>query len=462
MFRKIFIAFAAVAALFLSQVSQVQSQEPPDQYLNFVGTAIKILEENFYDSSKLNKNYLYNSALFGASSAVTEATGKPCEYDRIPALMPSNMAKSYFEGQMARILNTAQNLGVDKQYVIFYATDNLLESVDDSHTYFLDPEQTENFQKMLNGGSGDLRAYGFFLAKIGNTVYMQEVIPGSPADKAGIKNFDQLIAINNKNVSQLPVEEILGVLKKTEMAIFTIRRGNKELTVVSGKAKVGFPSMKAQIIIDNNLRIGYVKLYIFSRELFAQLVALPVILGNDLDGIIVDVRGNHGGYVYVLGFLLEQFLKPGTTAYYTKNSQARVAVKTRRNPTFNCPLVVLTDGQSFSCSEIFASAIQENGRGVCIGDNTGGAVGYGQMFPLPFDCSMMVTVEQTLSKSGKNLEKTGVKPDIPLKQTYDDVLAQRDTLIEKAVTVIRDNVLPKEQVLIPPTRDSLLLRFGLN
>lgn len=462
MLRKILILFLFFELFFLSQIEQARSQEQPDPYVNFVNIALSLLEDNFYDPYLLKKVYLYNSALSGASSVVVEETGRPCDYSRIPPLMTGAMAKGYFESEMMKILLRADTLGVNKVDVVFGATDLMLQTVDDSHTYFLDSEQTANFQKMMNGSVDEVRVYGFFLAKINETIYFQEVFNGGPANKAGIKQFDQLIAVNNKIVGQMSVEDVLSILHKSKMAMLTIRRNGEEKKVILNKAKVDFPTIKTDIIKVDNLRIGYVKIFIFNRDLFAKLIALPVILDEkNLDGIIIDVRGNHGGYVYVLHYLLEQFLKPGTIAYYTKNIQGKTPITMSRQTVFNCPLVVLINDESFSCSEIFASAIQENNRGVIIGQNTGGAVGYGQMFALPFDSTMVVTVEQTLSKSDKNLEKLGVKPDIFLMQTYEDVLIGKDTLIEKAIDVIKRRAIPDKHILAPPLREFLLTGGGL-
>lgn len=134
---------------------------------------------------------------------------------------------------------------------------------------------------------------------------------------------------------------------------------------------------------------------------------------SDACGVIVDVRGNYGGYVSTLQSLLELFLEKGTFEFYQVGSR-RDTIKyiDTADQVTDLPITVLVDNRSSSASEIFASVLQDNGRALIVGQKTAGAVNVSRMYLLPFGAEMSVSVGQFFTHDGKKLEKTGVTPDI--------------------------------------------------
>lgn len=275
---------------------------------------------------------------------------------------------------------------IDKDYLdgeinheeLYYGViKGLVSSLDDRYSSFLTPEEAKAEKEVA---SGQLEGIGVTLRQEEQYVVIESVVDGFPADKSGVKNADIVIAVDDQDM-----------LNKTATEVATKIRGKAGTTVKlkiyrdSEKKDVEFNIVRDKIDVDNIVLgenrngVQVIKVYKFTEssvESFKKIwdeVASKVNNSNT-KAIIIDLRGNPGGYVAGVEYMLEDFLPKGSILYHEENNGGIFdTAKSTRDPRLaNKPLVVIVNGGSASASEIFAGAIQDHNRGVVIGEKTVG------------------------------------------------------------------------------------------
>ncbi|MDP1719063.1 MAG: S41 family peptidase [bacterium] len=200
------------------------------------------------------------------------------------------------------------------------------------------------------------------------------------------------------------------------------------------------PYTSGKRILDGENEWSYVRFREFRNSAYSQFKDLyndPGIFAEDVDGVILDLRGNPGGLHTVLKKMLSVFLRKGTEAFYTKGKKMNESFTANKEPTTLLPLVVLIDEDSGSAAEIFAAVIQESHRGVIVGRRSMGAVEVAYRLGMPYGAQMSVTIAQVYTASGACLEGVGVKPDFEAHRTEADIIAGKDPCLDKAQEVLR-------------------------
>jgi carboxyl-terminal processing protease len=332
--------------------------------------------------------------------------------------------------------------------VAFAADDNMANSLQDDHTGFLPPDEFAAQQGENTAGS---QSIGLGIIQNSRPPHViVEVAPGGPAEQAGLRPGDTITAINGKDVTQLsgPVySQALpsGAPIGTPVQITVDRPGAGSMTFTVMIGPFQFPIFSSKILPGG---VGYMRLRSFNlpwavlddgRTVVQQLDdALQSFEAAGVTTWILDLRSNFGGTNLTNQAFIGRFLPDGVVdiASDERGHQSQDLVDGHYLPVQR-PLAVLVNGNSYSSSELVASALKENGRATLVGSTTGGGLGAGLLFPLPDGAGVQVTVAQVVSGQGTVIDNVGVDVDVPAPPpSAADLAAGRDPAIDAAVAAL--------------------------
>ena len=312
----------------------------------------------------------------------------------------------------------------------------MLDSLGDPHTAFMDPSE---FQQANAPLEGEYDGIGAYVDTTGEFLTIISPMPGSPAENAGLKPGDVVIAIDGEDMTgidpNLVLRKILGPAG-TEIEMKLQRKDSEDFTVKITRAKILLPSVESKML-DNN--IAYINLSSFADDTGAKLRQdLKDLLTKEPKGIILDLRNDGGGYLDTAVDVVSQFLKEGTVLIeqYGDMTEHKYEVRSGGLAT-EIPIVVLVNGGTASAAEITAGAIQDYERGILIGEKTYGKGSVQQWSSLPNDAgAIRVTIARWLTPLGRQINKIGLNPDIEITLTQEDVDAKRDPQLDRAIQYI--------------------------
>ncbi len=306
---------------------------------------------------------------------------------------------------------------ISEEYVDEIDADSLLEMNIPDLLSYLDPHSayipSSDFEDVNSELEGSFSGVGVSFQIMNDSVAVVEVIPGGPAQKVGIMAGDRIVmadkkALTGPNVSQELVFKTLRGEKNSTVVLKIKRSGVKELLsydVVRGDIPVN--SVDAKYVIDKN--IGYIRISKFAKTTYQEYLEAMVQLSSEgADKMILDLRGNSGGYMEQAIFMANEILPQGETIVYTKGRDVNndVFAASTGDGTFqDMQLVVLTDEYSASASEIFAGAVQDNDRGLIIGRRTFGKGLVQNQVMLPDNSAVRLTVARYYTPSGRSIQK---------------------------------------------------------
>ena len=317
-----------------------------------------------------------------------------------------------------------QYVGKSKTYntkeEAYKAIREMLETLDDPYTRFLDPEE---FKNMQIDTSGELTGVGIQITKDEETKELTVVAPieDTPAFEAGILAKDVITKINGKTTEGMEVEEAVKLIRGRpgSQVTLTIRRANREFNYPIVRARIELHPVKASIRETPSGKVGYIRLTQFSAQASKEMrEAIREAEAANVNGYILDLRSNPGGLLYSSVEIARMWLDEGKiVSTVSRNGQVE-AQRARNSALTDKPLVILVDGGSASASEIVSGALQDNDRATLVGTKTFGK-GLVQSVRRLGDGSsgLAVTIAKYLTPSGRDINKQGIQPDIVVELT---------------------------------------------
>ena len=300
---------------------------------------------------------------------------------------------------------------LDKDKLIDGAVEGMISSVGDTFTSYTDVTDTESFNETINGSYEGIGCSVATYAD-GNIVIV-DVFEGSPSEKAGIKVGDIVIKVDNQSLENKTSVELSNYIKNSgkEKVVLTLVRDSSEIDITINLSKVEIPYIDGGILEKENKKIGYISISLFSNNSYEQFKnKLKQIEKEDIEGLIIDVRDNSGGYLTSVTDICNLFLEKGKIIYQLEDSNGIDKKKDTTKEKRNYGVVVLVNGASASASEILASAIKESYSGYVVGTNSYGK-GTVQETKKLLDGSMIkYTTQKWLTPSGNSIDGTGVIP----------------------------------------------------
>ena len=305
---------------------------------------------------------------------------------------------------------------VNDQYV---DTVNMAALVEDAMPQILnelDPHSSYIPAKDLQAVNDDLRGsfsgIGVQFTIQQDTIHISDVISGGPSEKVGIMPGDRIVEINDtvfvgKIVTNNESMKRLKGPKGSEVKLGVFRQGEKELlhfTIIRGD--IPNKSIKAAYMLDD--KFGYINIEKFGETTFPEmLIALAQLHQQNCEGIIIDLRGNTGGYMGAAIQMVNEFLPKGRLIVYTEGRKAprEDYPSNGTGSSQQMPIIVLLDEGSASASEIFAGAIQDNDRGTIIGRRSFGKGLVQQPIEFNDGSAIRLTIARYYTPSGRCIQK---------------------------------------------------------
>lgn len=330
---------------------------------------------------------------------------------------------------------------VDSDKLIEGAINGMLESLDDEHTMYFDKKSKEEFDSELSGNYYGIGAQIQLTSD--ETIKITKVFDDSPAKKAGLKEEDVFVSVDGTSVKGKSATEVANMLKSDSVKTSTIvvKRNDKELTFKVTKENITLFSVSSEMLDNNGKNVGYLSVSIFGQKTYSQFKdALTKLEKQDIDSLIIDLRGNTGGYLSTVTNMLEEFIDKGNVIYQIQSSSGVKQYKTVKASEKKYKIVVLIDGGSASASEIMSAAMKEVYGATLVGQTTYGKGTVQTTKNLSNGSMIKYTIEKWLTPSGKNIDKEGIKPDyeVELGDSYkNNPTKENDAQLQKALDLLK-------------------------
>src|SRR3990172_7479308 len=315
---------------------------------------------------------------------------------------------------------------------------SMVEALGDPHTAFMDPNQVRQSDIQLEG---EYDGIGAFVDTTTEFVTIIAPMDGSPAEQAGLKPGDMVVAVDGEDMSGVPgdavISHILGPAGSP--VVLTIQREDEPETfdVEVVRAHINVPSVQGEILEGN---IAYVQLLTFGANSATELHdKVEDLLAEDPEGLILDLRNNGGGFLNTAVEITSEFVEDGVVLYEEYGDGTRDTYKAQDSGlATDIPLIVLVNQGTASASEILAGAIQDYERGQLVGETTFGK-GSVQVSRLLSDNkgALRITIAHWLTPHERQIHGIGLEPDVVVPLTEEDLLADRDPQLERAVELLQ-------------------------
>lgn len=329
---------------------------------------------------------------------------------------------------------------LDTSKLVESAIEGMMSSIGDKYTTYNDVDGATTFNETV---SGTYEGIGCLVTTTENSIQIIEVFDDSPASKAGLKEKDIIKKIDGQDFSDKTSSDMANYIKESEKKEIkiTIQRDSEEKEVKLKRQKLEVPTVTTKIYENNDKKIGYIDISIFSSVTDKQFKEkLKELEKKEIDGLIIDVRDNNGGYLNVVTNIASNLLKKGDIIYKLEKSNKKVEIKkdtTKEKRTY--PIAVLVNAGSASASEILASAIKESYKGFVVGTNTYGKGTVQQTMNLEDGSMIKYTIENWLTPNGNWINEVGVTPTnvVELDEIYyQKPISENDNQLQEAINLV--------------------------
>ncbi len=313
------------------------------------------------------------------------------------------------------------------------AINGMLQSLGDPHTSYMTPQEYTDANTTLEG---EYEGIGAIVDITGDYLKIVSPMPNSPAEKAGIKTGDLIIAVDGQDMTGMDGELVLQKVKGPAgtQVVLTIKREGmeKSLDVTVTRAKITQSSVTYRMLDSG---VAYIALSNFGDKTTQDLkAALKDLLAQEPKGLILDLRYNGGGYLKTAVEVTSQFIDTGNVLIEAYGDGTQKEYKAQSGGlALDIPMVVLVNEGSASASEITAGALQDAGRARLVGVTTYGKGTVQEWITLKDDQGgVRITIARWLTPKGRQINGKGLTPDVVVELTEADIAAQRDTQLAKA------------------------------
>ena len=333
---------------------------------------------------------------------------------------------------------------IDREKLINSAISGMTESLDDPYSVYFDQDETNNFSASLNGS---YEGIGVQILKDEETGYMliTSVFDNSPANQSGILVGDLIMSIDEHNSVDLTASEFSKLIREGNKTKYKLKilRDNKEQELILNKQQVTLTSVTSKLYNQENKTIGYIYIGIFANNTYDQFKKeLENLEKQNIDFLILDVRGNTGGHLTAIDKILDLFLNKQHIKYKFEQNKNITTIKATGNETKKYEILLLGDENSASASEVLISSLKENLNSIFIGKKTYGKGTVQEMVNLSDGTQYKITVKKWLTPKGNWINDTkGIEPDIEadLDSIYYETQNEKDdTQLQRVLLYIKE------------------------
>ena len=320
---------------------------------------------------------------------------------------------------------------VDKEKLINNAIEGMFDYLNDSYTNYLDETQTEDLLEKLEGTYNGIGIE--LVTDIEGVISVNRVFDNSPASKAGIEPGDIVLMLDDEDITIKGATYFAKQIKTGEKSNYklTIKRNEEIIELMLSPSKVEIPSVES----SKYENVGYIKIETFSALTYDQFKnKLNALEKENINGLVIDLRDNTGGYLYTASKIADLFLEKNKIIYELKdNSETIKKYKAETNEKRSYPISIIINGASASASEILALALKESYGATIVGTQSYGKGTIQETENLTSGSMVKYTTGYWLSPNGNSINNIGIEPDIVIEN--ENLL--EDNQLLKAIEIVK-------------------------
>ena len=329
---------------------------------------------------------------------------------------------------------------IQKEKLVEGAIKGMVESLGDQHSEFMNPQVHEKFEETL---SWDFEWVWAVVEKTPIWVKVERILKGSPAKKYDVRAKDIITEVDGISLEWMDLYDAVEKIKGpagSQVVLSILRPGEEAVLKINViREKIHIPSVEEKYFEAEN--IGYIALNMFGDTTAIEFhEALKNISASWVDGLIIDVRDNGGGYLQSAQQILSEFIPEGEVVVKTRYKDTffdQSYFSQNIGPLFDKKIVVLMNGNSASASEITAGALREYDKAILVGEKTYGKGSVQQPFDLTNGSLLKLTVAKWFTPKGKNIDEDGISPDIEVFFLEEDYETLYDRQLEEAKKILK-------------------------
>ena len=326
---------------------------------------------------------------------------------------------------------------IDKTTIIEGAKKGMIAAVGDKYTEYMTSDEATDYKNSLEGEI-DEAGIGVSFAKREDYVRVLRTLPDNPARKAGVLAGDIIYAIDDKEVWMETADEIMVKLRgKTGSKVkLTIVRNNKKIDFELTREKIN--NVSADIVYDGNIAI--LSVYRFSSDTGKLVKTLASeAINKNIKGLIIDMRGNGGGYVNAAKEMISLWVDGETALLQKSRTIGDTTIYASRGNAIlkDMKTVVLINNATASASEIVVGALKDYHKATIVGETSYGKGVMQNMVSLSGGALLKVTSAHWYTPSGIGINETGIVPDVEITRSYEQINKNEDPQLDKAKELLK-------------------------
>lgn len=331
------------------------------------------------------------------------------------------------------------NGDIDKEKLIDDAINGMVSSVGDDYTSYVDVQNTDEFNELV---SGVYEGIGCTIQLQEQGVRVIEIFDNSPALKGGLEVNDIILKVDSLDASKMGPDEIANYIKNesSDKVEMVISRNGEKKNITLNRSRIETPVVNSTIYEVSDKKIGYLNITMFTAGAAKQFESKLNDLEKDgIDSLVIDVRGNNGGYLTTVTNIASQLLSKGEIIYQIEKDGKRKTTKDKTNASREYPLAILVNSASASASEILAATIKESYKGYVVGTKTYGKGTVQQTKKLSDGSMIKYTIENWLTPNGNWIDEVGIEPTHEVNLTeeyYKNPTIENDSQLQKALELV--------------------------
>lgn len=332
---------------------------------------------------------------------------------------------------------------VDREELIDAGIQGMINYLDDPYATYFSGEASNEFNEEL---AGNYEGIGIEIMLNNATVRVSRVFDNSPASKAGIKEGDIVTKVNDTDIKGKALTEVVSMISgenSGDKSKLSVTRNGEELSFELAKGTIEVPVVSSEVYESNGKKIGYIKIDLFSSNVYKQFnSALKKLEKSDIEGLVIDVRDNPGGYLSEVKNILCLFLNKRQVLYQLQTkSETEKIYGTKKTIDRNYSVSVIINDESASASEILASAFKESYGSHIVGINSYGKGTVQSASDLNSGDTIKYTVQKWLTPDGNWINDNGVVPTDRVEsvlQEGETLTYENDTMLQTAISLVSE------------------------